>query len=186
MLGSKSQSFNPPKKNKPVNPYKISSNPKLNITPENKSMRTYKNKNKPIENRIGWNNGRSYKKTTKIYPSRPSDSCVLKSVRENIFRSEINTQLDPLAQYKVSRGSHGYRVNKYSDSKSNDIDSSNWARCNAIHNKIYNNCNNLDSDIIITKDWKLSPSNDHMVITTTYIDSRLLSNIKADVSKIHI
>jgi hypothetical protein len=139
---------------KPFNPNKKISNPKLNHVSQGQSTRTQKAK--PLDTRLGWDNGRSKKTVTKykFYPKKVNDSCLIKSVKQNTLKSEINTQVNSWAPYKVPNGSQGYRVYHYDHNL--QIESSNRSRYESICKK--------SEPINVDKHWTLSPSHRHLII----------------------
>uniref|UniRef100_A0A6C0C8Y4 Uncharacterized protein n=1 Tax=viral metagenome TaxID=1070528 RepID=A0A6C0C8Y4_9ZZZZ len=166
---------------KKFNPNKKKANPKLNYTEPGKSTRT--KKKKPIDERIGRENGRSHKKTcTESIGYKICDPTLLKSVKRNAIQSEIETGLDPAIPYRSKTSSYGCRVCHIE--KSSYINPEIHSRCKRICGSIKPFLTKEDvettknvEDVKVNRFWKISPAQDHLLVFTEYCDPNSRSRI---------
>lgn len=146
-----------------MNPDKKARRPKLNIVEPGKSVRT--KHNKPIENRIGWENGRSRKYAVQ-YPVHHVQASKL-PVNINCFnQAEITTALNPSSNPMHRTGKCGYRTRLES---SNTTESYN-RRLSVLSESTESNIDSDDPDIIVENSWTLSPNRKNLVVTTNSQD----------------
>ena len=173
-----------------MNSGKTASNPKLNIIEHGKSIRT--KKKKPIETRIGRDNGRSYK-IIRTYKGNRID---LRSDKmdvnvDRINRTEIQSALYPDNKFMCKTAHCRYRMRHSEDKYVTMINchrmlDARRANIDARRDNIDSIANPLDSDILVESLYTLSPSNNDLIVITSYHDKLTGKSLGSDVEKINI
>ena len=161
---------------------KKSSNPKINIVEPGKSIRT--KKKRPIDKRIGWDNGRSRKNISRSHVYRNVLQVDKSDVNIDRFnKAEIKSALNrdikiiypmaPCSYRRILGGEYDKAINC-------------CARLEAISNLIDPISDQPNSDILIDKNFALSPSNNDLIVMTSYKDKSTGKNLRIGITKIII
>ena len=146
-----------------MNPDKKARRPKLNIVEPGESVRT--KHNKPIENRIGWDNGRSRKYAVQ-YPVHHVQASKLPVNINCINKAEITTALNPSSNPMHRNGKCGYRTRLGSSTTTES-----YNRRLSVLSESTESMFDLDNpEIIVENSWTLSPNRTNLVVITNSKD----------------
>ena len=146
-----------------MNPNKKVRKPKLNIVEPGKSIRT--KHNKPIENRIGWENGRSRKYPVQ-YPDHYIQASKLPVNINCVNKAEITAAVNPSNNPMYRTGKCGYRTRLGSSNTTESY----TRRLDVLSKSTQSMIESDDPEIVIENYWTLSPNGTNLVVRTNSKD----------------